>query len=140
MYGTVDHSYDGTKVYIQNADGSSVCTGTTIDDAVGTQLCGCRVAQCDAGRLVADAVRFATKSDVGFYNGGGIGGSLFSLSTLPSCTSSTPSPSLFLLLQLATKSGSRPEGSIDVLHLFTFFRAARRTCLLTHEPADTRTC
>jgi 2',3'-cyclic-nucleotide 2'-phosphodiesterase (5'-nucleotidase family) len=78
VYGYVDHTYLGLSM--QHAAGAAdVCSAgaiTKLNDDNQTEVCGCRVAQCEAGRLVADGLRFSTRSEIGFYNAGGIRGDL----------------------------------------------------------------
>ena len=66
--GTLKDAVDGSEIH----DGSCVSLGA------GTKKgkCGCRVSQCQAGSLVADAMQHATGADFAVVNGGGIDASL----------------------------------------------------------------
>ena len=60
------HNEPTTKVIIVNST-----------DGIGTAaVCGCRVSECGAGRLIADAMQWASNADISFVNAGSIRSSL----------------------------------------------------------------
>eukprot|EP00746_Dinoflagellata_sp_MGD_P065188 gnl/MRDRNA2_/MRDRNA2_27168_c0_seq1.p1 gnl/MRDRNA2_/MRDRNA2_27168_c0~~gnl/MRDRNA2_/MRDRNA2_27168_c0_seq1.p1 ORF type:complete len:1601 (-),score=340.16 gnl/MRDRNA2_/MRDRNA2_27168_c0_seq1:335-4735(-) len=76
VYGYLQTEARFTKI----ADATSAsCAGqgiARINDAHRVRVCGCRVAECETGRLVADAMQWYTGADVALINGGAFRSSL----------------------------------------------------------------
>jgi 2',3'-cyclic-nucleotide 2'-phosphodiesterase (5'-nucleotidase family) len=72
VYGRMEQSSSGEPLLPSercNAD-------FTVNLEYASNVCGCRVAQCEAGRLVTDSFAYVASADVGIYTGGAIGGTL----------------------------------------------------------------
>ena len=81
---TLQDAVDGSEIHGEglaedasfNITGDQFCAILIDDAGVKVGKCGCRVSQCQAGSLVADAMQRVTGADFAVVNGGGIRKSL----------------------------------------------------------------
>lgn len=67
---------DGSKARVTGDDQREQCQNRSSTKLGQTALCGCRLAECLAGNLYADALAWKTGADIAFVNGGSIRSSL----------------------------------------------------------------